>query len=205
MFRNPGTPRRACCCSASRKGAEVSLVDDCVALEGSTAIRRRAFESTRSAHVFRRMADGSLTPVREPSASRDRRPGAAVPGNCHQDTGCRGRGPNFNAHKPAWSADGTELFYVPRIGEFEVVPIITRPTFEFGNPVVVPRPFTPGGPNMLPLYDRRSGWPVHRARPAGPVRSVHPPALAHPGRAELVRRARSGGARRSIGELIPTL
>jgi hypothetical protein len=31
--------------------------------------------------------------------------------------------------------------------------IITRPTFEFGNPVVVPRPFAPGGPNMLPLYD----------------------------------------------------
>ena len=31
--------------------------------------------------------------------------------------------------------------------------IITRPTFEFGNPLVVPRPFTPGGPNMPTMYD----------------------------------------------------
>jgi WD40 repeat protein len=65
----------------------------------------------------------------------------------------QGKGPNFNPHKPAWSADGTQLFYVPRIGEFEVVPITTRPTFEFGSPVAVPRPFAPGAPNMLPLYD----------------------------------------------------
>jgi hypothetical protein len=64
-----------------------------------------------------------------------------------------GKGPNFNPHKPVWSRDGAELFYVPRIGEFEVVPIITRPTFGFGNPAVVPRPFTPGAPNLQPLYD----------------------------------------------------
>ena len=61
------------------------------------------------------------------------------------------KGPNFTAHKPAWSPDGSELFYVPRVLEFEVVPIVTRPAFAFGNPVVVPRPFTPGAPNMPPL------------------------------------------------------
>ena len=90
--------------------------------------------------------------VREPSAT-----GTVVYVRPFPATATRyplpGRGPNFNAHKPAWSTDGTELFYVPRIGEFEVMPIMTMPTFEFGNPVVVPRPFAPGGPNALPLFD----------------------------------------------------
>ena len=90
--------------------------------------------------------------VREPSA-----PGTVVYVRPFPATATRyplpGRGPNFNAHKAAWSTDGTELFYVPRIGEFEVVPIITRPTFEFGNPAVVPRPFAPGGPNTQPMFD----------------------------------------------------
>ena len=64
------------------------------------------------------------------------------------------KGPNFNPHKPAWSPDGSELFYVPRIGEFEVVPIAGRPAaFAFGNPAVVPRPFAPGAPNLPTLYD----------------------------------------------------
>ena len=126
--------------------------------------------------------------VREPSAT-----GTVVYVRPFPATATRyplpGRGPNFNAHKPAWSTDGTELFYVPRISEFEVMPIMTRPTFEFGNPVVVPRPFAPGGPNALPLCRRCAGWPFHRARPSGPVRSVHPPALAHTRRTQLDRRA----------------
>ena len=63
------------------------------------------------------------------------------------------KGPNPTAHKVAWSPDGKELFYVPRIGEFEAVTITTTPTFAFGNAVRVPRPFQPGAPNERTLYD----------------------------------------------------
>ena len=62
-------------------------------------------------------------------------------------------GPNVAAHKPAWSADGKELFYVPRIGEFEAVSVTTQPAFKFGKAVRVPRPFQPGAPNLRTLFD----------------------------------------------------
>ena len=42
------------------------------------------------------------------------------------------------------SADGTELFYNPGPGQFAWVSVTTHPTFGFGNPHVVPRPFTTG-------------------------------------------------------------
>jgi hypothetical protein len=48
-----------------------------------------------------------------------------------------------------WSPDGRELFYVPSAGRFEVVPVTTQPTFEFGNPTAVPRPFATG-PSSVP-------------------------------------------------------
>jgi Tol biopolymer transport system component len=63
------------------------------------------------------------------------------------------KGFNASPHKVAWSPDGKELFYVPRIGEFEAVTITTQPTFAFGNAVQVPRPFSPGAPNMRTWYD----------------------------------------------------
>jgi Tol biopolymer transport system component len=56
-------------------------------------------------------------------------------------------------HKPRWSPDGKELFYVPRLGGFEAVTVTTTPTFAFGNAVTVPRPFQPGAPNSRTLYD----------------------------------------------------
>ncbi len=56
-------------------------------------------------------------------------------------------------HKVNWSADGKELFYVPRILGFEAVSVTTRPTFAFGNPVTLPRPFQPGAPSMATMYD----------------------------------------------------
>ncbi len=56
-------------------------------------------------------------------------------------------------HKVAWSPDGKELFYVPRIREFEAVSITTEPAFAFGNAVKVPRPFGPGAPNSRTLFD----------------------------------------------------
>ena len=63
----------------------------------------------------------------------------------------KGRDPA--SHKVAWSRDGTELFYVPRIFEFEAVRVTTEPAFAFGNAVTVPRPFNPGAPNMRSMYD----------------------------------------------------
>ena len=44
-----------------------------------------------------------------------------------------------------WSPDGKELFYVAGggAGQFLAVSVTTRPTFTFGNPVSVPRPFAP--------------------------------------------------------------
>jgi hypothetical protein len=52
-----------------------------------------------------------------------------------------------------WSADGKELFYVPRFAEFEVVKITTEPAFAFSGAITVPRPFQPGPPNARTLFD----------------------------------------------------
>jgi len=48
---------------------------------------------------------------------------------------------------PTWSPDGKELFYVGGAGggQFVVVSVTTRPTFTFGNPVLMPRPFVERG------------------------------------------------------------
>ena len=63
-------------------------------------------------------------------------------------------GANISAHKIGWSATTAELFYVPRILEFEAAPFATRPTFKFGDARKVPRPFgSPGAPNMRTHYD----------------------------------------------------
>ena len=65
--------------------------------------------------------------------------------------------PANTPHKVAWSPDGAELFYVPRLGGFEAVSVTTKPTFAFGNAVTVPRPFQPGPPNSRTLYDITPG------------------------------------------------
>ena len=67
------------------------------------------------------------------------------------------KGSNNTPHKVAWSPDGKELFYVPKIGGFEAVSVTTQPTFTFGNAVAVPRPFNPGPPNSRTLYDITPG------------------------------------------------
>jgi eukaryotic-like serine/threonine-protein kinase len=61
--------------------------------------------------------------------------------------------PTSTPHKPSWSPDGRELFYVPRLGAFEVVPIVTEPTFAFGPATPVKRQFTPGAPTFRALFD----------------------------------------------------
>ena len=63
-------------------------------------------------------------------------------------------GSSVASHKIGWSATAAELFYIPRIREFEAVPFATRPTFKFGDARKVPRPFeSPGAPNMRTQYD----------------------------------------------------
>jgi WD40 repeat protein len=63
-------------------------------------------------------------------------------------------GNTIAAHKVAWSAGSNELFYIPRIREFEAVRFTTQPTFMFGETRKVPRPFDiAGGPNMRTQYD----------------------------------------------------
>ena len=54
-------------------------------------------------------------------------------------------------HEPMWSPDGKELFFNPRAGAFEVVPVTTEPQFDFGNPLALPRPF-----RLTPPQGRRS-------------------------------------------------
>jgi eukaryotic-like serine/threonine-protein kinase len=56
-------------------------------------------------------------------------------------------------HEPMWSPTGKELFYNPRAGGFEVVAVTTEPEFEFGNPVVLPRPFLLTPPQGRRSYD----------------------------------------------------
>ena len=57
-------------------------------------------------------------------------------------------------HHPAWSADGTELFYIPGPTRFESVPIRTEPRFEFGAAVALPNmPAVNSGPADRRRYD----------------------------------------------------
>ena len=54
-----------------------------------------------------------------------------------------------------WSPDGKELFYFTGGGggQFVAVSVTTRPTFTFGNPVSVPRPFGPSSQGLERNYD----------------------------------------------------
>ena len=76
------------------------------------------------------------------------RPFPAVPGVRHQLL------PRSSQPKhPVWSADSKQLFYNPGPGQFESVSVTTLPTFAFGNPVALPRPFPGAAPNVRRPYD----------------------------------------------------
>jgi hypothetical protein len=53
---------------------------------------------------------------------------------------------------PLWSPDGKALFYVVP-NQLLMVPISTRPTFTFGQPVQLPKPFDTIGPAAIRTYD----------------------------------------------------
>jgi hypothetical protein len=74
-------------------------------------------------------------------------------GNKYQLT-IKGSTGDIAAHKPLWSRDGKELFYVPRVLGFEMVSVTTEPEFAFGNAVTITaRPFQPGGPRGRSQFD----------------------------------------------------
>lgn len=57
---------------------------------------------------------------------------------------------------PVWSPDGTALFFTPNPGRMAVAAVTTQPTFAFGNPAEVPRPFrgtVDGGATALRSFD----------------------------------------------------
>ena len=131
-----------------------------------TGRRRRSVTSTRciqQAHDSIRVADG----WRIRAGTRRRR--RSTSSHFQPATGM-----NSTSRAPAppptrWPGHRMkELFYVPRILEFEAVSITTEPAFAFGNAVKVPRPFGPGAPNREPCSTslrRGSSWPFsHLAR-----------------------------------------
>jgi len=63
------------------------------------------------------------------------------------------KGINDTPHKPAWSSDGNELFYVPRFAVLEAVKVTTRPEFAFGTASQIPRRFITAAPNQRSGFD----------------------------------------------------
>jgi serine/threonine-protein kinase len=60
---------------------------------------------------------------------------------------------NDTPHKPVWSNDGSELFYVPRFPVLETVKVTTRPEFAFGAASQIPRLFITAAPNQRSAFD----------------------------------------------------
>ena len=56
-------------------------------------------------------------------------------------------------HDALWSRDGREIIYVPRPLEFGVVQVTTRPSLSFGNPTILARLFSTGGPTLRRQFD----------------------------------------------------
>jgi Tol biopolymer transport system component len=79
--------------------------------------------------------------------------------------------PSDDPHEPVWSPDGKELFYNPRISGFEVVSVTTEPTFAFGNPVGLPKPFPTSPASQRRAYDITPGGRFVRLFPAGQTES----------------------------------
>ena len=90
-------------------------------------------------------------------------------------------------HKVVWSVDGKELFYVPRFAEFESVPVTFQPTSFFGQAVTVPRPFNPGGPNNVGMFDLMPNGKFRRTDSAGSNIRITPSSTEYSGRPQLVR------------------
>jgi eukaryotic-like serine/threonine-protein kinase len=78
---------------------------------------------------------------------------------------------NSSPHEVVWSPDGNKLFYNPRPSGFEAVSVTTEPTFAFGNPVAVPRPFPLAPPLARRVYDITPSGKFLVLMPAGRTES----------------------------------
>ena len=59
-----------------------------------------------------------------------------------------------DGHHPVWAPDGKELFYTPGPGNrLTAVPVTLSPTFSFGTPVHIDRPFTNAPNTVVRTYD----------------------------------------------------
>jgi serine/threonine-protein kinase len=63
------------------------------------------------------------------------------------------KGINDTPHKPVWSTEGNELFYIPRFGGLETVRVTTHPEFAFGAASQIPRSFITAAPNQRSAFD----------------------------------------------------
>ena len=81
--------------------------------------------------------------------------------------GGRYRSPEALGFHPTWSPDGKELFYLTGggAGQLVVVSVTTRPTFTFGNPVSMPRPFV----DRSPAFERNNDITLDGKRFVGVV------------------------------------
>lgn len=79
----------------------------------------------------------------------------------------RVKGARATPHKPMWSPNGRELFYIPRLSGFEAVPVLTHPSFAVGEGAPVVRPFGPGAPSVRALFDVMKDGRFVGMRPAG--------------------------------------
>lgn len=55
--------------------------------------------------------------------------------------------------QPSWSLSGNEIFFNPGLSGFGVVAITRAPTFAFGIPMMLPRPFLLSPPERPRAYD----------------------------------------------------
>jgi serine/threonine-protein kinase len=58
-----------------------------------------------------------------------------------------------DGHHPVWTADGTELLFIPGPGQFAVVRITTKPTFAFGDAEALVAGFATAGATVERTYD----------------------------------------------------
>jgi serine/threonine-protein kinase len=75
--------------------------------------------------------------------------------------------PGDNPHHPLWTRDGKGLLYVPHVGGFERVPVVSEPTFAFGDPVAAPRAFTSAAPTTQRPFDVTADGRILCIVPAG--------------------------------------
>jgi serine/threonine-protein kinase len=60
---------------------------------------------------------------------------------------------NATPSQPAWSTSGDEIFFNPGLRGFGAVAITRAPTFAFGTPMMLPRPFLLSPPERPRAYD----------------------------------------------------